>query len=138
LEGQSKVTESTKKGHTRSQSKGSLKSNLSRRSSAEFSAKQLSLLGVSGKSSESWEVQVSKELLRLSLAQDVVNGGGKKRVVNLGSIADGPHSILGHVSARGNNVGSFAVFPSVLCLLLTFIFLSYFFCCRLPFLAAVW
>lgn len=86
LEEQLKVIESTKKGHTRSQSKGSLNSNLSRRSSAEFSAKQVSLLGVSGKSSESWEVQVSKELLRLSLAQDVVKGGG------------------GHVSARGNNL----------------------------------
>lgn len=77
--------EAPRKGHSRTQSKSSmsLRSTASRRSSAEFSAKQASLLGVdSGTdfSHESWEVQVSKELLRLSFGQEVVaSGGGKTR-----------------------------------------------------------
>ena len=62
-----------KKSHSRTQSKNSLASsaNSGRRSSAEYSARQASLIG-SDKSQDSWEVQVAKELLRLSLQ---VSGG---------------------------------------------------------------
>jgi hypothetical protein len=61
-----------KKGHTRAQSKSSISSNLSRRSSAEFSAKQASLVGTDDElnSPDNWEVRVSKEFVRLSLGQD--------------------------------------------------------------------
>ncbi|TEB39980.1 hypothetical protein FA13DRAFT_44528 [Coprinellus micaceus] len=61
-----------KKGHTRAQSKSSISSNLSRRSSAEFSAKQASLVGTDDELNlpDNWEVRVSKEFVRLSLGQD--------------------------------------------------------------------
>jgi hypothetical protein len=51
--------------HTRSESKGSIAS--SKRSSAEFSARKVSLLGLTEEYEDTWEVKVSKEILRLSL-----------------------------------------------------------------------
>ncbi|TFK27669.1 hypothetical protein FA15DRAFT_754059 [Coprinopsis marcescibilis] len=55
--------------HTRSESKSSITS--SRRSSAEFSAKNASLTGKDNGYDETWEVKVSKELLRLSFSTEM-------------------------------------------------------------------
>ncbi|KAG2009807.1 hypothetical protein CC2G_012695 [Coprinopsis cinerea AmutBmut pab1-1] len=74
---QAKGKEPQRRGHMRSESKGSIAS--SRRSSAEFSAKRASLLGVANEADEPWEVKVSRELLRLSLEQNTVEGHASAR-----------------------------------------------------------
>ncbi|KAH6912583.1 hypothetical protein BKA70DRAFT_1218753 [Coprinopsis sp. MPI-PUGE-AT-0042] len=77
-----KDKEVPRRGHTRSESKSSIAS--SRRSSAEFSARNVSLLGLTEEYEDTWEVKVSKEILRLSLTPVVT----------------------GHSSARGRREGS--------------------------------
>ena len=64
--------ESRGRKHTRSESKASIAS--SRRSSADWSAQRASLLGVTNECDETWEVKVSREMLRLSLSQNISGG----------------------------------------------------------------
>ncbi|KAF8877166.1 hypothetical protein CPB84DRAFT_377413 [Gymnopilus junonius] len=64
----SEVTNTLKsRTHSRNQSKSSLAS--SRRSSAEYSAKQASLISDERVQDGGWEIQVSKEMIRLALAK---------------------------------------------------------------------
>lgn len=60
--------------HLRSKSKESCGS--SRRKSAEFSAAQASLVGHESNSTESWEVQVSREMVRLALGAGCQKNAG--------------------------------------------------------------
>jgi hypothetical protein len=107
------------KRHTRAQSKSSISSNLSRRSSAEFSAKQASLVGADDElnSPDNWEVRVSKEFLHLSLGQD---GRDEGKTSEFQKTDSGP-VLLGHTFARGASVGRIKVaalvFLCILCLL---------------------
>lgn len=97
------------RGHSRNYSKSSIAS--SRRSSAEYSARQVSSIGHEEVQEGGWEVQVSREMIRLSLGE----GEGVRRVEapgrnqrtrrRLGQAV--PSSTFG--KARGENVGFLAL-----------------------------
>ncbi|KAF9005551.1 hypothetical protein BDQ17DRAFT_1353342 [Cyathus striatus] len=82
---------------------------LSRRSSAELSSKIVSSIGRSGDHEKSWEVQVTKEVLRMSLASTSFSSGSTT------SERFGPEdrssAKYGNMSvdARGHNVGSISL-----------------------------
>lgn len=88
------------KTHSRNQSKSSISS--SRRSSAEYSAKQVSLISDERVQDGCWEVQVSKEMIRLALGEEVQGVQGKTS----GKTQDAHTSAFG--KARCKNVGSHA------------------------------
>jgi hypothetical protein len=87
--------------HSRSQSKSSIAS--SRRSSAEYSAKQASSIGHEGAGDGGWEIQVSKAMISLALGEGGQSVETKSR--RLAHHAPPPSSFG---MARGKNVGSLA------------------------------
>lgn len=93
-------TKGITRGHKKSQSKASISS--SRRSSAEYSTKKASSIGNEGEYGGSWEVQVAKEIVRISV-------GGDHDFVDqqAGPVSQKQSSVLGKRQARGNNVGGF-------------------------------
>ncbi|KAF8158427.1 hypothetical protein B0H34DRAFT_797815 [Crassisporium funariophilum] len=99
----------SKRHHTRSESKSSIAS--SRRSSAEYSAKQASSLGHGSANGECWEVQVSKEMVRLALGevQQIETKSANPTWTSCRS-QDARTSAYG--KARGKNVGSLALLLS--------------------------
>lgn len=87
--------------HSRSQSKSSIAS--SRRSSAEYSAKQASSIGHESAGDGGWEIQVSKAMISLALGEGGQSVETKsRRLAHHGP----PPSSFG--MARGKNVGSLA------------------------------
>jgi len=91
--------------HARTASKSSVTSNLTRRSSAEFSARQASSVANEGAAEDCWEVQVTKEMIRLALGEGPgMEHNGRQR------IEEGAPSLSG--KARGKNVCGLAVLLS--------------------------
>lgn len=96
-----------KKMHARNHSKSSIAS--SRRSSAEFSAKQASLISHELDCEGGWEVQVSREMVRLALGEDErprtkTISNSRTRLTRLTQAQAGFSSHYG--KARCKNVGS--------------------------------
>ena len=91
--------------HARTASKSSVTSNLTRRSSAEFSARQASSIANEGAAEDCWEVQVTKEMIRLALGEvPGMEHNARQR------IGEGAPSLSR--KARGKNVCSLAVLLS--------------------------
>ena len=88
--------------HSRNQSKSSISS--SRRSSAEYSAKQASSIEHGG----CWEVDVTKAMISLSLGE----GQSRETRTSSYSLAGDAHTSAVMGQARGCNVGSHALFLS--------------------------
>ncbi|CAA7261534.1 unnamed protein product [Cyclocybe aegerita] len=85
------AVDAKQRSHSRSQSQSSVGS--SRRSSADYSAKQASSLA-----GGCWEVDVSKAMIRLALVQGEVQGGGGSR-----TFARGTNTTSLSGKARGDN-----------------------------------
>lgn len=90
--------------HSRSQSKSSIAS--SRRSSAEYSAKQASSIGHESTGDGGWEIQVSKAMISLALGE----GGQGFETKSRRAHHSPPPSSFG--TARGKNVSSHAPFSA--------------------------